>query len=227
MLKKNKAISQTCLSLILLFMLLAGFASCKNPSSPSPLSSEDETFTVKFDTKGGTPVPDPLIVPAGSKIKAPEGIKKSYYSLWGWYREPEFKQLWDFKNDIVTSDMTLYARWGIGGSSSASGDMGSDSSGGYTSPTGTSAYSQIVHYYQQADMDGDIGLIDISFTHKGSSGPDPREGDSYVITLKEGTGTDELSRGTIQIVDGHIIFIPSDGDHPFMGDLKEGVLRNS
>ena len=37
---------------------------------------------------------------------------KQNYVVFGWYQEKEFKNEWVFKKNIVTSDLTLYAKWG-------------------------------------------------------------------------------------------------------------------
>ena len=204
--ERKKTNCSGCLSLLLLFILLVGFTACKDPSS-----SSGETYTVTFDTTGGNPVPQPLVVPAGSKIQAPDGIIKSYYTLGGWYRDLDFKELWDFENDVVTCDITLYARWGTVGSG------GSGSFGG----GGNSVFGQLVMYRETIDT---LGIIEIDIKHKNSQGPAPRNGDTYTITLEDEFGNiTELSSGTIQIVDGHVVFIPEgaaySNDHPFMGDF--------
>jgi len=215
MFNKSKLIIRACIPIVLLFMLLVGLTTCKHPTS----SEAGETYTVTFNASGGTPVPEPLVVSAGSRIKAPEGLKKSYYTIGGWYREPEFKTLWDFENDIVTHDITLYAKWGT------SGGPGTSSGRGYIPGTPASNYNQTIIFRETVSLIP--GLVEIDFTHLKSTGPLLSDGDPYDIALKG----NHISTGTIQVLslDQHhetIIFIPADGGYPFIGelDLDHGIL---
>jgi len=51
-------------------------------------------------------------VNSGSKIYNSLEPSKNGYNFEGWYKEESCINLWDFYNDIVTSDITLYAKWG-------------------------------------------------------------------------------------------------------------------
>ena len=215
MLKKTKSFSQKSLLFLLLFALLYGFASCKN-SCP-----QGETFKVAFDAMGGEPEPETIIVPLGSKIKEPEGIKYSYYSLSGWYKEQDLKNSWDFENDIVLNDLTLYAKWTIGGGGSGSSSGRTPVS---TKKTGTSNYTQTILYKENISSLPGPGTISIQFTHTNSTGPQPVTGDLYSIEMDGGLLSGMLSTGTIKIdTNGDIIFIPDSG-MPFIGELHNSVL---
>lgn len=71
-----------------------------------------DPFTVKFDTKGGTPstITDQT-VKYGQKAYKPTEPKKTDCKFDGWYTSPDYTQKWDFANDSVTKDITLYAKW--------------------------------------------------------------------------------------------------------------------
>ena len=49
----------------------------------------------------------------GSKIDAPTNkMSETGYTFTGeWYADKDFKSKWDFANDVVTKDLTLYAYW--------------------------------------------------------------------------------------------------------------------
>jgi uncharacterized repeat protein (TIGR02543 family) len=51
-------------------------------------------------------------VNSGSKIYNQLEPSKNGYNFEGWYKEESYINLWDFDNDIVTSDIKLYAKWG-------------------------------------------------------------------------------------------------------------------
>ena len=69
------------------------------------------TFTVSFDSKGGTPVGAISDVPYGDKVTAPAEPGNTGYAFDGWYKDEAYTDDWDFGTDTVTSDITLYAKW--------------------------------------------------------------------------------------------------------------------
>ena len=69
-----------------------------------------QTYTVTFETSGGSAV-DPVTVDAGSTVTKPADPTKSGYTFGGWYKDSTLQTPWDFANDTVTADTTLYAKW--------------------------------------------------------------------------------------------------------------------
>lgn len=85
-------------------------------SATSEESIESEIFfTVIFDSAGGTKV-EAATVKSGEKIPEPPEPKRSntkqQYVFKGWYIGDS---KWDFKNGIVTGDITLTAKWELTG----------------------------------------------------------------------------------------------------------------
>ncbi len=85
-------------------------------SATSEESIESEiVFTVIFDSAGGTKV-EAATVKSGEKIPEPPEPKRSntkqQYVFKGWYIGDS---KWDFKNGIVTGDITLTAKWELTG----------------------------------------------------------------------------------------------------------------
>ncbi len=68
------------------------------------------TLTVTFDSQGGAAVTSQTIV-SGGKITAPAAPTRSGYTFDGWYKDAACTVAWDFDNDVVTVDITLYAKW--------------------------------------------------------------------------------------------------------------------
>ena len=66
--------------------------------------------TVTFQSNGGSEVL-PMTVVQESQIEAPARPTKEGYVFAAWYRDEAFTDFFDFKNDEVTGDMTLYAKW--------------------------------------------------------------------------------------------------------------------
>jgi uncharacterized repeat protein (TIGR02543 family) len=65
---------------------------------------------VTFDSQGGSAV-EAQTVEEGGLVPEPAVPTKIGSTFGGWYKEPECTNPWDFDNDTVTADMTLYAKW--------------------------------------------------------------------------------------------------------------------
>jgi len=70
------------------------------------------TYTVTFDSKGGTAVVSQT-VDHGGKATEPTEPTRTGYTFGGWYKESGCTNVWDFTTDTVTADVTLYAKWTI------------------------------------------------------------------------------------------------------------------
>ncbi|MCL2690336.1 MAG: InlB B-repeat-containing protein [Chitinispirillia bacterium] len=84
--------------------------------------------TVTFDSQGGSAV-TPQIVSSGGNAAKPADPTRTDYTFAGWYKDVtcsmissvcSYDNLWDFNNDNVTEDITLYAKWTSGTSALAS-----------------------------------------------------------------------------------------------------------
>lgn len=67
-------------------------------------------YTVTFDSQGGSKV-DPVKAAGNSTITEPAAPVREDYIFGGWYKEKECKNAWAFASNVVTEDMTLYAKW--------------------------------------------------------------------------------------------------------------------
>ncbi|MDR2957745.1 MAG: InlB B-repeat-containing protein, partial [Coriobacteriales bacterium] len=72
-----------------------------------PLAS----YTVTFDSQGGSPVDPILDIPEGSTVSKPVDPEKTGFDFNGWFTEPESINEWDFANDTVNDSITLFAKW--------------------------------------------------------------------------------------------------------------------
>jgi uncharacterized repeat protein (TIGR02543 family) len=71
------------------------------------------TYTVTFNSDGGTAIDPFANVMHGATITAPTEPTKDGYTFEGWYKEVEFTNLWVFETDIVSSNTTLFAKWDV------------------------------------------------------------------------------------------------------------------
>ena len=73
------------------------------------------TFTVTFETNGGTAVDSQIVVADEKAILPTEPTKEATanqrYEFAGWYKDQGLNNSFNFDTDIITSDITLYAKW--------------------------------------------------------------------------------------------------------------------
>ena len=80
-----------------------GEATGDNPGSQATV-----TYTVKFESNGGSIVSDKTTV--DGMITAPTNPEREHYNFEGWYQDVELTIPFDF-NSNITSNITLYAKW--------------------------------------------------------------------------------------------------------------------
>lgn len=97
--------------------------------------------TVTFETNGGSSISSLSAIERGSKITAPTNPTKEGFTFGGWFKDTGLTQAWDFANDTVMNNTTLYAKWipvsSGGGSSGGSGSTPQSTFVNDTNTTGT------------------------------------------------------------------------------------------
>ena len=69
-------------------------------------------FTVHFAANGGIPEPPARDVGEGGILSEPDKMERSGFAFDGWYTDNNtFANQWDFANDKVIEEFTLYAKW--------------------------------------------------------------------------------------------------------------------
>ncbi len=107
---------------VLLASTIIGMAACSNGSDKNKNDSnsnnqtvvEKTSFTVTFDTNGGSTVSSQTIE-EGNKVTRPQNPTKAddenyFYDFAGWYTDQACTQAFDFDTSI-TAATTLYAKW--------------------------------------------------------------------------------------------------------------------
>lgn len=67
-------------------------------------------FLVTFNSQSGSPVSAQQII-SGSKALEPAAPTLADFTFGGWYKEAELVNSWNFANDKVSSNITLFAKW--------------------------------------------------------------------------------------------------------------------
>ncbi|MCR5272450.1 MAG: InlB B-repeat-containing protein [Lachnospiraceae bacterium] len=70
-----------------------------------------DTHTVTFDANGHGTAPSSQTIDYGDYVTEPDDPSATGYTFGGWYTDSDCTDAWDFTNDTVTSDTTLYAKW--------------------------------------------------------------------------------------------------------------------
>ena len=68
-------------------------------------------YTVTFDANGHGTAPSEQKTTYGGKITEPAAPTAENYYFQGWFKESTCENIWDFASDIVTANITLYAKW--------------------------------------------------------------------------------------------------------------------
>lgn len=67
-------------------------------------------YTFKFDSQGGTAISS-KVADFMTKVAIPNPPTRSGYLFTGWYKDLNYTTLWDFANDPVSENTTVYAKW--------------------------------------------------------------------------------------------------------------------
>lgn len=73
---------------------------------------ERNQYTVSFETNGGSHV-ESVKVLYNNTFTKPEDPTKTGYEFIGWFKDETLQTEWNFAQDKVTEDITLYAKWEV------------------------------------------------------------------------------------------------------------------
>ena len=79
----------------------------------TPPVNPTKTYTVTFDSNGGSAVTSVTDIAEGATVTEPSAPSKTGYTFDGWYEQSDFSETaWDFATDkMPAKDVTLYAKW--------------------------------------------------------------------------------------------------------------------
>ena len=104
------------LAIVVAFAGIFGLASCDKPTvtpekTPTQVTPEQKTFTVSFETDGGSEVAS-IEVKEGEKVTLPAAPTKEGVTFGAWYKDVDLTEKFD-ENAAITEDITLYAQWNV------------------------------------------------------------------------------------------------------------------
>ena len=103
--KLNKLV---LLSLIIVLVAMV-FVACDIFKGSQGGNKDGVTFTITFDTQGGSEV-KPITIAEGATITLPSNPTKEGYIFDGWYLSDEFIEKFN-ATQTISSDITVYAKW--------------------------------------------------------------------------------------------------------------------
>ena len=113
---KKKRLTISILTFCLMILSACNFFDIKKIREEAENAGGGKIFTVTFNSNGGEAVPSQKVA-KGNKATLPEvaagGHPINYTGgtfVW-WFKEAVCVNPWDFQNDTVTGNMTLYAAW--------------------------------------------------------------------------------------------------------------------
>jgi len=70
-----------------------------------------QTYTVSFNTDGGSMVSSQSVAHGGKVSKPTSAPTKAGYTFGGWYTSSTLEKLFDFDSSSITRNITIYAKW--------------------------------------------------------------------------------------------------------------------
>ncbi|MFJ7669425.1 cadherin domain-containing protein [Lysinibacillus sp. NPDC097195] len=138
-------------------------------------------FTVRFVSNGGTTI-NSKQVQYNAKISAEHPVKPGYV-FEGWYKDATFTTAWNFATDVITADITLYAKWGSIPTDGGNTNPPANNSGSETTPPSSDVENIVV------DVASDDGMTVSKTTIKRTKNADGTFNDDVVFTEKSATET--------------------------------------
>lgn len=83
----------------------------ENGSQGGGSGSYSKTYTVTFETLGGSHIAAIKDIKQGKKITKPVSPSRKGYTFTGWFIDAKCTKPFDFTKDTIKADMTLYAGW--------------------------------------------------------------------------------------------------------------------
>ena len=175
--------------------------------------------TVSFDANGHGTAPEDQCITDGGTATNPGNLSATGYTFGGWYKEAGCTNAWNFAIDVVTSDITLYAKW-TANIHTLMWDVngGNDLTGTYTS--GSVAYGTVItkpadptrtgHTFMGwKETDGSTTIAetmpdkDLTYTAQWEEIP------SYIVTYSVGNGDTAPEPAVVEPIPGSSIELPS------------------
>ena len=103
-----KKITTMVLSSLCAAVLCTSFAACGENGDEA---ENKKSYTVTFETNGGSAVPSQTVEEGGYAVRPEEDPEKEGLVFGNWYADQSLENLYEFETTAVTSNITIYASW--------------------------------------------------------------------------------------------------------------------
>lgn len=142
-----------------------------------------ESWTVAFNSNGGSACDTKFVATADGKLVKPTDPTRDGYTFGGWYTDEACTQAYDFSTP-VTADLTLYAKWtknavnpdGNGGSGSNGGNGGAGTGSGSGTKDQKKSDKKDSKSDKKSDSKSDTGAASTTTAKKSSSASEQETG---------------------------------------------------
>ena len=136
-------------------------------SNESKKLKPKKVWKVTFEVDGGSEI-NALNVIDGEKAIRPSDSKKEDYNLENWYKDIDRYYIFDFSKEVITSNITLYARWEhkLFPSKLSSTDYGIDDCSAKDKPAVKNFWNGTTDVTFLAFGDCQITILDNNISHK-------------------------------------------------------------
>ncbi|MGE7843734.1 S-layer homology domain-containing protein [Lysinibacillus sp. NPDC093712] len=138
-------------------------------------------FTVSFVSNGGTTI-NSTQVQYNSKITAKQPVKSGYV-FEGWFKDAALTKAWNFVSDVITENLTLYAKWGSINTGGGNTNPPANNSGSESTPPSSEIEDIVV------DVESGDGTTVSKTTIKRIKNADGTFNDAVVFTEKSARET--------------------------------------
>ncbi len=84
---------------------------CSNTEISAEFETTKSKYTVSFNMNGHGDAIAAQEIAEGEKVAKPTDPTATGYTFGGWYKDANCTNAWNFNTDVVTGNMTLYAKW--------------------------------------------------------------------------------------------------------------------
>ncbi|MEG2541025.1 MAG: leucine-rich repeat protein, partial [Clostridia bacterium] len=102
-----KKSAKLIMAMLLVVLLVVTLAACGETGGTG---TRDINCTITFDSNGGSEVL-PITQDSNTLVVKPTDPTKAGHIFEGWYKDRNFATIFDFATELLTKDITIYAKW--------------------------------------------------------------------------------------------------------------------
>ncbi|MEG2274695.1 MAG: leucine-rich repeat protein, partial [Clostridia bacterium] len=105
-----KKSAKLMIAMLLVVLLVSTLVACGETGGTGGTGTTDTKHTITFDCDGGSEVL-PITQDHNTLVVKPTDPQKAGHIFEGWYKDRNFATIFDFATELLTKDITIYAKW--------------------------------------------------------------------------------------------------------------------